>query len=461
MRPKKPSSELELYQSHLEQILDHEHALVKLARQIDWAVFEAEFGPLYHPRKGRPGLPIRLMAGVHYLKHAFDESDESVVARLLENPYWQYFCGFEYFQHHVALDSSSLVNWRKRVGKAGIELLFAETIATAKRQKLIKRQDLDKVNVDTTVQEKAIAFPTDSRLYHKMRARLVAAAKKRGILLRQSHTRLGKKALARQGRYAHARQMKRARRETKKLKTYLGRVMRDLTRKAPGPDVELERLLALAERIYTQQRHDKNKVYSVHAPEVECIAKGKVHKKYEFGCKVGVVSTSKNNWIVGVQDYHGNPYDGHTLESAISQATRLSGWTPKEAFCDRGYRGHAPLEATQVHLAGHRKKSLGRTLRKWIKRRAAIEPIIGHLKADHRMNRNHYRGEQGDAANALLSAAGFNLRKLLAFFLCLFSAGVLAKLTALIPKMTPEYPLTQRIHRTRFHTLGQPEMGIP
>ncbi len=178
--------------------------------------------------------------------------------------------------------------------------------------------------------------------------------------------------------------MRRAARETRKLSTYLGRVMRDVRRKASPGDAELERLLALAERIYTQQKKSKNKVYSVHAPEVECIAKGKIHKKYEFGCKVGVVSTSKKNWIVGVEAYHGNPYDGHTLARAISQATRLSGWTPKEAFCDKGYQGHDRLEGAKVHVVGKRRKNLGRALRKWMKRRAAIEPIMGHLKADLR-----------------------------------------------------------------------------
>ena len=431
MKPKKPKSELELFQSHLDQILDHDHSLYELSHQINWSVFEEEFGPLYSPDQGRPGLPIRLMVGLHYLKHAFNESDDSVVERFLENPYWQYFCGFEYFQHHLPLDYTSLVKWRNRVGPEGLEKLLGETIEVAKRQKLIKRTHLDKVNVDTTVQEKAVAFPSDARLYQKMRVRLVREAKKRGIALRQSHERLGKKTLARQGRYAHARQMKRAARETRRLKTYLGRVMRDIRRKAGEGDAELERLLALAGGIHTQQKYDKNKVYSVHAPEVECIAKGKAHKRYEFGCKVGVASTSKDNWIVGVEDYPGNPYDGHTLKSAIGQVKRLTGWTPKEAFCDMGYRGHDAEESTKVHLVGRRKKKISRTLRKWLKRRAAIEPIIGHLKSDHRMNRNHYQGQSGDAVNALLSAAGFNLRKLLAFFLRLilqaFSALIFAR----------------------------------
>ncbi len=426
MKPKKPKSELELFQSHLDQILDHDQPLYKMSHQIDWKVFEEEFGQLYSPDRGRPGLPIRLMVGLHYLKHTFDESDESVVEKLLQNPYWQYFCGFEYFQHHLPLDDTSLVKFRNRIGAKGLEKLFAETIEVAKREKLIKRNHLDKVNVDTTVQEKAIAFPTDARLYHKMRARLVREADKRGITLRQSYVRLGKKALARQGRYSHARQGKRAAKETRRLKTYLGRVMRDIARKAPEGDAELARLLALAERIHTQQRHDKKKVYSVHEPDVECIAKGKVHKKYEFGNKVGVASTSKDNWIVGVEAYHGNPYDGHTLKGAIEQVKRLTGWTPKEAFCDMGYQGHDAEESTKVHLVGARKKKLSRSLRKWFKRRAAIEPIIGHLKSDHRMHRNHYQGQTGDAVNATLSAAGFNLRKLLAFFLPFLCKAVFA-----------------------------------
>ena len=190
-----------------------------------------------------------------------------------------------------------------------------------------------------------------------MRLKLVQEADKRGIKLCQSFARLGKKAPAGQGRYAHARQMKRAARETQSLKTYLGRVMRDIGRKDSTRDAHLERLLNLAERIYAQQKHDENMVYSVHAPEVECIAKGKAQKRYEFGCKAGIVSTSKDNWIVGVEAYHGNSYDGHTLKSAIAQTERFTDWTPTNAFCDRGYRGHNPLENTEVHLAGKRKRT--------------------------------------------------------------------------------------------------------
>lgn len=419
MRAKKRErDQWELFRARLDQILKPTHPLYVLSGKINWEYFESEFGGLYVEEQGRPGLPIRLMVGLHYLKHAYNESDESVVARYVENPYWQYFCGSEYFEHDMPLDPTSLVKWRKRVGAEGMEKLLRETIESGKREKLIKKRHLSKVNVDTTVQEKAIAFPTDARLYEKMRKRLVRAAKERGVELRQSYKRLGKLALQKQGRHSHARQMRRARRETKRLKTYLGRVMRDIQRKVERPDEELKVLLSLAERIYNQKRKDKKKVYSVHASEVECISKGKAHKRYEFGCKVSVVSTSKDNWVVGVDAVHGNPYDGHTLEGALKQSERLTGYRAEEAYCDRGYRGAGKhILGTAVYLTDRRRKRVSRSLWKWIKRRSAIEPIIGHLKSDNRMDRNYLKGREGDRMNAMLAASGFNMRKLLRAFL--------------------------------------------
>jgi IS5 family transposase len=389
---------------------------------MDWSIFEQEFGPLYVEGFGRPGLPIRLVVGLHYLKYAYNESDESVVERFLENPYWQYFCGFEYFQHEFPLDPSSLVRWRRRVGSKGMEKLLKETVETAKRKGLMKARHLERVNVDTTVQEKAVAFPTDARLYHKMRRALVRMAKREGIELRQSFERLSKRALQMQGRYSHARQMKRAKRETRKLRVYLGRVLRDLQRKCPNAGGVWQHLFSIANRIMGQQRADHHKLYSIHAPEVEWISKGKVHKRYEFGCKVAVVSTSRENWVVGVDAMHGNPYDGHTLEQSIEQMERVTGWRPSDAYCDRGYRGvKAEIGETKVHLTNKRKGSLTRSAWRWLRRRAAIEPVIGHLKSDTRLGRNYLLGEEGDRINAILSGCGFNVRKLLrAFFLFLF-----------------------------------------
>lgn len=423
MKPKKPKQRdhEDLFRSRLDQILDRRHPLYLLANQIDWSVFDKKFGSLY-AEKGRPAKSTRLLVGLHYLKHAFDESDESVVARLLENPYWQYFCGFEYFIHRLPLDPSSMTRWRKRIGPNEMELLLSETLETAKCGGNLTEQHMERVNVDTTVQEKAIAYPTDARLYHKARVLLVRAAKKRGIALRQSYLRLGKRALIMASRYAHARQMRRAKREQKKLKNYLGRVYRNILRNCAEPDAELKELLHQAKRLLTQQRHDKNKLYSLHAPEVECIAKGKAHKKYEFGCKVSVVTTSRDNWVVGIAALHNNPFDGHTLNGALKQVSRLVGWKPQNAYCDKGYQGNPKqIGDTAIHLANRRKSSMKPSEWRWFRRRSAIEPVIGHMKQDHRMDRNYLKGTDGDKMNAILAACGFNLRKLLrAFFWPLF-----------------------------------------
>jgi IS5 family transposase len=396
-------------------LISHEHPLYRLAEAIDWDRFEVELGPLYAEATGRPGLPTRLMVGLHYLKYLFDESDESVVEKWVENPYWQFFCGRTYFEHELPCHPTSLVRWRHRGGAAGVEKLLTETLSTAKREQALGDSEIKRVNVDTTVQEKAIAFPTDARLYHKARRALVRAARAADIPLRQTYVRLGKQALARQGRYAQARQMKRARRETKRLRLFLGRVIRDIRRKCPRPAHALNSLLERSERIFRQQRHDSPKLYSVHAPEVECIAKGKAHKPYEFGCKVAIVTTSKNNWVVGVEAVHENPYDGATLAPALKQVERTTEVRPEAAFVDRGFKGaaHHPADVT-VYVSG--RKRLRRTLKALLRRRSAIEPVIGHLKGEHKMERNHLLGQEGDRINALLTGCGFNLRKLWRFF---------------------------------------------
>ena len=446
MKPLDPASfvaQHNLFRSLLTQLLDLGHPLVRLAKALDWSGFEKCFGALYVENVGRPGLPTRLMVGLHYLKYAFDESDESVVERWVENPYWQFLCGEEYFQHVFPLDPSSLSRWRDRVGPEGIESLLAETIATAKRMGALTASSMRRVNVDTTVQEKAVAFPTDARLYHKARRTLVREAEQRGVTLRQSYARVGQGALIRQGRYAHARKPALAKKETRKLKTYLGRVIRDLERKVTQPDESLNVLLERARRIHAQKRDDKNKVYSMHAPEVECVAKGKARQKYEFGVKVAVVSTSRDNWVLAADAVPGNPYDGHTLAGALAQAERIGGVAPTEAYVDKGYRGAArsvPLVAVHPPKQG---RGLPRSERRWLKRRSAIEPVIGHLKSDCRLDRNHLKGTQGDRINAMLAGAGLNFRKLLrAFLRSLFGrlAGVIFAWFADSPLSSPRHP---------------------
>jgi len=420
MKPRNSQSSIgqeNLFQSRLDQQLNPKHPLFRLGQQIDWSIFEREFGALYAESVGAPAIPTRLMVGLHYLKQAYNESDESVVAKWVENPYWQYFCGYEFFQHQWPCHPTSLVKWRQRLKADGIEKLLKEILATAVRTDALKEKDLQCVVVDTTVQEKAIAFPTDSRLYQKAREAVVREAQKAGVQLRQSYKRVGRRALYNQSRYARAGQFKRAQKQQRKLKTILGRVLRDVERKLPEPSEKFKELLANAKRIHTQKRDDKDKLYSLHAPEVECIAKGKAHKKYEFGCKTSVATTANNNWIVATDAHHGNPYDGATLKPTIDQIERLTGTRPKEAVVDRGYRGkdHHP-EDVQIRIAGQH-KARG-ALKNLFKRRNAIEPVIGHDKHDHGLARNYLKGKEGDRINALLSGCGFNLRKLLRTFSC-------------------------------------------
>ena len=318
-----------------------------------------------------------------------------------------------------------MTRWRQRLDKGGAEVLLKETIQTALRMKVLKPQEVDRVNVDTTVQDKAVTYPTDARNYNKGRKLLVKIAKKRGIELRQSYSRIGEDLLRQQGRYAHARQMKRAAKATKQLKNYLGRVIREVERSSEKLTEREKGILTLVKRLHGQKREDKKKVYSLHAPEVECIAKGKAHKKYEFGCKASLVSTNGSNWIVGADAYHGTPYDGHTLTEALQQVKRLTWREVKEAYCDKGYRlkKEEMPENYRIFLPGGRNRSAGE--KKRMKRRNAIEPIIGHLKADHRLSRNFLRGILGDVKNVMLAACGFNMKKLLRAFLWLLLRSLL------------------------------------
>lgn len=436
MKPQRPAHtdpQRDLFRVELKQLVDPRHPLVQLADQIQWAEFETAFAPLFSDADGRPACAVRLMIGLHYLKHSFDLSDEATLAQWVENPYWQYFCGGKFFEHRLPIHPSSMTRWRGHLQEAGAEKMLAELIATGLRGGLIRPTMLQRVNVDTTVQEKCIRFPTDARLYDRMRERLVKLAQPRGLDLRQSYAWVGKRALARQQRYAAAQQFRRARRMTRRLKTLLGRVVRDIERKTSVRDAELAEWLARARRLLAQQPHDHNKLYSVHAPEVECLAKGKAHKRYEFGCKVSLASTSRGNWIVGARALHGNPYDGHTLGAALAQVQRISGQKPRLAFVDLGYRGHGVVGEPEVQVVPRRRRHLPRSLRRWMNRRAAIEPVIGHLKAEHRMERNRLKGERGDQLNAVLSACGFNLRKLLRAFFCPDWPVILATLQRLIP----------------------------
>ena len=422
MRPKREleQPQRELFQVELEQLIDMNHPLVRLGLCIDWASFELALGATYHPTQGAPGIQTRLMVALHYLKYQHDLSDENVVAHWVENPYWQHFSGQQFFQHQMPIEPSSMTRWRKRLGEAGAEQMLRSTIETGIKMGAIRPAQLQRINVDTTVQTKSIRFPTDARLYNRCRERLVKMARQQGIKIKQSYQHTGKKLLLDVSRYAHARQMKRARAAERKLRTNLGRVMREIDRQVTKPTEKLAKLLATAHQIHAQQRNDKNKIYSVHEPEVECIAKGKTGKKYEFGNKVSVAVTSRGGWLVGAKSYTNNPYDGHTLSMQLQQVNNLIGGRVSEAYVDMGYRGHDYEGEVVVHIDKRRRGRTPRTLWRWMKRRAAVEPSIGHLKSEHRLERNRLKGVAGDAMNAILSAAAMNFQKLLGAFWRIF-----------------------------------------
>lgn len=431
MRPKerRESGQNDLFKARLDQIVDPNHALVKLSRTIDWRFLEERFGAVYDDDPGRPPLPTRLMAGLAILKHMHDLSDEVLCERWVENPYFQLFCGEEFFQHRLVFDRSSLTRWRQRMGEEKLTALVQESLAAAVRTGAAKPTDFAKVIVDTTVQEKAITFPTDAKLMHKARERLARLAKAKGLELRQSYARVGKIALIRHQRYAHAKQFKRANRALRALRTMLGRVIRDIGRKIadrPALADAFSLPLSLARQVRDQRQRERGKkIYSLHAPEVECIGKGKAHKPYEFGVKVSIATPLNRckggQFVAHAKAMPGNPYDGHTLATVIPEIETSVGANLSKIVADAGYRGHnAPKDkAFQVHVAGQ-KRGLTAAIKRAFRRRSAIEPIIGHLKNEHRMNRNHLAGTHGDAANAVLAAAGFNFRLLILWlkYLC-------------------------------------------
>ena len=420
MKPKKTKYDPQgdLFRPELCRIVDPKHPLVKLGRQINWQSFD-EYFDQYYAEEGRPGVETRLMVSLHYLKYTYDLSDEDVVAQWKENVYWQYFSGRQFYEYKDPIEPSSMTRWRKRIGEAGAQQLLKETVLTGIKSGYLKKRDCEKVNVDTTVQTKSVRFPTDARLYNRVRERLVKAAEKDGLNLRQNYKIVGKKALQRYQNYSHARQMKRAKKQLRFLKTILGRVVRDIERKASVMSDEMIELMDIAQRALSQTKKSKNKVYSVHEPDVECICKGKVNQRYEFGCKVGIITTAKTNWILGTQAYKGNPYDGDTLEKNLEQAQDISEIAIKQAVVDQGYRGRK-VEDILISVVPRNKQGKKKKLRHWWRRRNAIEPVIGHLKSEHRLANNKLAGQLGDQMNAILASCGFNFKKLLKAFWALF-----------------------------------------
>ena len=440
----------DFFSARLDHMIDLRHPLAVLASRMPWQQIEASVSHLLSRKArtgtalpdldlfgeqvtrvarlsnaGRPRVPLRTMIALLYLKHAFNESDEGVVERWADSPRWQFFSGMAYFEDRAPCDATTLVKFRRLLGEEGVEELLAQTVNLAVSAKLIPAAALATVVVDSTVQEKAVAHPTDSRLLETARAKLVDAAKDAGIELKQTFAKEGQHLSFKAGRYAHARQFKRMRSVIKRQRTVVGRLVREVERKAGvvGGAVltSLKEALSKAQRIADQSRSRKNidgvpKLYAWHAPEVECISKGKARQPYEFGVKVGIAMTLKHNLIVGAKAFAGNPFDGHTLREQLEQAAILmqdTGMKPTTAYVDLGYRG---VDADNPGIdIKHRGKKKTLTPQEWklLKRRQAIEPVIGHLKSDNGMDRCHLKGQQGDSLHAVLCAAGYNIRWLM------------------------------------------------
>jgi len=433
MRPSKQreTRQLDMLRARLDQIINMEHELVRLSREVAWSWIDEEIAPLFSD-KGRPGLPTRFAVGLLLLKHIYGLSDEQVCGRWVYDPYFQYFTGEEFFQHRFPHERSDLTHWRKRIGEK-LDKLLAESLRVAHTTGALKTKDLARVTVDTTVQPKDITFPTDAKLVHAAIKGLNRLADRHEVPVRQSYLRLAKRAAMMAGRYAHAKQFNRHKRELRFLRTRLGRLIRDIGRKIKGNEA-LESIfaspLSRASQIRSQKQRQRGwKLYSFHAPEVECIGKGKAHAPYEFGVKVSITTTNARcaggQFVLHAKALPGNPYDGHTLKQVVEETQALTGREIERIYVDKGYRGHDAPNPLRVFRSGQKRGVFG-AIKRELKRRSAIEPVIGHMKNDGHLGRNHLKGRAGDAANAVLSAIGYNFRLILAW---------LRMLLRLLPKM--------------------------
>jgi IS5 family transposase len=395
-----------LFLANLNGFINPKHELCMLANKMDWDGFETGFAGLYSS-VGREAKPVRLMVGLLILKQVYGLADETVMAEWVSNPYFQYFCGETVFQWKQPCDPSDLVHFRHRVGEAGVEKILAASILIHGEKVL--QED---VSIDTTAQPKNITYPTDTKLAVKIIKKCSRIAKAEDVKLRQSYKFVTKELL----KTANSRSPKKGRERAasrRKIKTIAKRQVRDLRRKLDAETLaKHQENIEIFERVLNQKRDDKYKIYSLHALEVACIAKGKEHKKYEFGSKVSFSTTQKSNLIVSAVNFKGNPNDNKTLEKTLEQQERLTGVRAKNAYVDRGYKSRE-IGETQVIAPsnGNGKTKYEKTkLRMCFRRRAAIEPIIGHAKSDFGMDRNYLKGETGDQVNAMLAASASNFK---------------------------------------------------
>lgn len=440
MRPKqqRKARHDDLFRARLDQIIDMKHTLVILADKIDWAWLDDQLAACFSDQ-GRPAEPVRFMIGMFILKHTYALSDEQVWDRWVHDPYFQYFTGEEFFQHDLPHERSGMSHWRKRIGDR-LGILLAETLRVAHDTGALKKSDLARVTVDTTVQPKNITFPTDAKLLLVAIQQLGKLAKEEDVTLRQSYTRVAKRAAIKVGRYAHAKQFKRMNRQLKFLRTRLGRLIRDIGRKIDD-DAGLREVFAVplmkARQIRSQKQRQRGwKLYSWHAPETECIGKGKARTPYEFGVKVSLTTTNKRcrggQFILHAKALPGNPYDGHTLKEVIEETEALTGREIDRAYVDKGYVGHDAPKPTRVFRSGQKRGVHGQ-IKKELRRRSAIEAVIGHCKTDGHLDRNFLKGRLGDQINAVMSAVGYNLRLILKWLKKTLRKIIVAIYAALIP----------------------------
>ena len=403
----KDKSQLGFYSTFEEQ-LNPNHGLYKLANEIQWSFFDTAFSKHYSATQGAPAKPIRLMVSLLILKQLRNLSDESVVEQWAENNYYQYFSGEQCFCSNNPCSSTELVEFRKRIGKDGMELILKESIR-------VNGDDANDSNLsgDTTIQEKNITYPTDDKLYKKIIDKCQSIAREEGIELRQSYTQTIKKLSIIQRLRKNKDGDVKARKASKKVKTIAGRLAREIERKLTSNNLQYyANDLALYHKILSQKKGDSNKTYSLHEPHVKCYTKGKQHKRFEFGSKVSILVTQKRGVIVGALNFNSTEHDSKTLPLALEQHKRLTNTQAENIYLDRGYRGPKLVNGVNIHTPKPN-KNITKTKRNKHKRRAAIEPVIGHLKSDYRLNRNFLKGIIGDEINVLLSAAAMNFKRVM------------------------------------------------
>lgn len=451
---KKHSSNLQedLFRSRLDQIINMRHELVILSSLIDWQFFDSEFEECYCLNNGRAAISIRLKVGLTILQSIYNLSDEAVIEDWVRDPYFQYFCGEEFFCHEFPIDGSGLTRFRQKIGESGMNKILQETIRIGSSLKIIRsNKDLTSVNIDSTIQEKNIAYPTDSKLMNKARLAIVKQADNYNLNLRQNYNILAKKSLFLGALYRRQRKHKLAKKQDRKLRTYLRRVIADFERKASDLQLnESQLILNKSKKILAQQIKDNNKIYSWHEPEnIMCFSKGKAHKKYEFGSKTTISSTNKSNFILGILTEGKNRYDGHILDEMIKKTESNINSQINQAFLDKGYRGNNYQHKDRLFISNQKKKSINSTIKKKLKRRNAIEQINSILKNHHRLQKSYLKGEIGDQINALMAGLGYNFKRILQkisklLFVLIFTNKIHQKIRETLEKLTRNLRIWQK-----------------